>query len=79
MKRLIDETLDRDKLTEINNMCVCIYPLTLSHSLLFIIVNRADSVPRWRGLNHFLNYLGVEFSDGSKWEDMSKVCQKMRY
>ena len=31
-------------------------------------------MPRWRGLNHFAKYLSVEFSDGSKWEDMSKVC-----
>lgn len=36
--------------------------------------DRADSVPRWRGLNHFSTYVDVEFTDGSKWEDMSKVC-----
>ena len=35
--------------------------------------NRADSVPRWRGLNHFAAYLAVDFTDGSKWEDISKV------
>ena len=33
-----------------------------------------DRVPRWRGLNHFGAYVSVEFTDGSKWEDMSKVC-----
>lgn len=52
------------------------YPPTLFCGLLLIIVNRAISVPRWRGLNRFSNYLGVEFSDGSKWEDMSKVIHK---
>ena len=79
MKRLIDQTSDRDELTEINNMFVYVYPLTSFHGLLYMIVNRADSVPRWRGLNHFSNYLNVEFSDGLKREDMSKVCQRMRY
>jgi len=38
-----------------------------------LMANRADSVPRWRGLNHFTTYLAVEFTDGSKWEDISKV------
>jgi len=31
-------------------------------------------MPRWAGLNHFFDYINEEFSDGSKWEDMSKVC-----
>ena len=35
--------------------------------------SRADSVPPWRGLNHFTTYISVEFTDGSKWEDISKV------
>ena len=43
------------------------------YDILLTTNNRADSVPRWRGLNHFMSYLAVEFTDGSKWEDMSKV------
>ena len=35
---------------------------------------RAASTPRWRGLNHFSDYINNNFTDGSKWEDMSKVC-----
>jgi len=41
--------------------------------ILLTIYDRADGVPRWRGLNHFGTYLAVDFTDGSKWEDMSKV------
>jgi hypothetical protein len=33
-------------------------------------------MPRWRGLNHFMVCLSVEFTDGSKWEDFSKVCYR---
>ena len=35
---------------------------------------RAASTPWWRGLNHFSDYINNNFTDGSKWEDMSKVC-----
>ena len=35
---------------------------------------RAANIPRWRGLNHFSDYINNNFTDGSKWEDMSKVC-----
>ena len=38
-----------------------------------LINNRVDGVPHWRGLSHFMTYLSVEFTDRSKWEDMSKV------
>lgn len=38
-----------------------------------MIHGRADNVPRWRGLTHFDNFLSVDFTDGSKWEDLSKV------
>ena len=51
-------------------ICTC---FTNFGDLLLTTNNRADSVPRWRGLNHFTKYLAVEFTDGSKWEDMSKV------
>ena len=34
---------------------------------------RANNVPRWRGLTHFNSYLTVDFTDGTKWEHMSKV------
>lgn len=48
---------------------------TFCRDILLINNNRAGSVPRWRGLNHFNKYVDVEFTDGSKWEDMSKVCR----
>ena len=35
---------------------------------------RAASTPQWRGLNHFSDHINNNFTDGSKWEDMSKVC-----
>jgi hypothetical protein len=38
--------------------------------------DRANTMPRWRDFNHFSAYLSVDFMDGSKWEDMSKVCHK---
>ena len=37
----------------------------------------ADSVPPWRELEHFKNYIAENFTDGSKWEDMSKVNKNM--
>ena len=46
------------------------------HVLLRSIVHaddRADGVPRWRNLCRFPAFMGVDFTDGSKWEDMSKV------
>ena len=49
------------------------YVLTLFRELLLTTNTRANGVPRWRDLNHFQNYLSVDFTDGSKWEDMSKV------
>jgi hypothetical protein len=63
--------LGRAAATDINNMCVF-------YSFQFYTVNhphvsRAKSVPRWAGLNHFSNYISENFTDGSKWEDMSKV------
>ena len=30
--------------------------------------------PRWRGLNHFNHLLKQKFTDGRKFEDISKVC-----
>jgi hypothetical protein len=29
--------------------------------------------PRWRGLNHFNQVMEISFTDGSKYEDISKV------
>ena len=37
--------------------------------------DRANLMPRWRDFNHFSTYLSVDFTDGSKWEDMSKVIK----
>lgn len=30
-------------------------------------------MPRWPGLNHFNQVMAVAFTDGSKYEDLSKV------
>lgn len=32
-----------------------------------------DSIPRWSGLNHFSAVMKVDFTDGRKYEDISKV------
>ncbi|KAG2063088.1 hypothetical protein BDR04DRAFT_1131147 [Suillus decipiens] len=32
-----------------------------------------DSMPRWRNINHFNHVMDISFSDGSKYEDISKV------
>ncbi|KAH9168438.1 hypothetical protein EDB89DRAFT_1855509 [Lactarius sanguifluus] len=34
-----------------------------------------DLAPRWRGLHHFSNMMNTSFTDGSKYEDISKVCR----
>ena len=31
-------------------------------------------MPRWSGLIHFNEVMGTSFTDGSKYEDISKVC-----
>lgn len=33
-----------------------------------------ELMPRWRNLNHFNHVMEVHFADGSKYEDISKVC-----
>jgi hypothetical protein len=38
------------------------------------LCSRVDAIPRWRGLNHFSNVITVSYTDGSKHEDISKVC-----
>src|ERR1700743_1574119 len=48
-----------------------------SQSISFITNESADSVPSWRDLNHFNNYINENFADGSKWEDISKVIIKL--
>ena len=55
-------------------LTICIFLFLFCHNISLTTDDRADSVPPWRGLNHFTTYLAVEFTDGSKWEDMSKVC-----
>lgn len=37
------------------------------------ICNRASLVPRYSGLNHFSLVSSIEFTDGTKFEDLSKV------
>jgi hypothetical protein len=37
------------------------------------MILRTARIPRWRGLNHFTEILDVSFTDGSKYEDISKV------
>lgn len=41
------------------------------------LYHRFDQIPRWSGLNHFINVLKAagEFTDGTKYEDISKVSQ----
>lgn len=34
---------------------------------------RTAALPRWRNLNHFESIMKVQFTDGSKYEDISKV------
>lgn len=37
-------------------------------------MDRMDAIPRWSGLNHFSSIMKTgEFTDGGKYEDMSKV------
>src|ERR1700743_773720 len=48
-----------------------------SQSISFITNESADSVPSWRDLIHFKNYINENFTDGSKWEDISKVIIKL--
>ncbi|EPT01467.1 hypothetical protein FOMPIDRAFT_1120536, partial [Fomitopsis schrenkii] len=33
----------------------------------------ANEFPRWRGLTHFKQVIGIAFNDGSKFEDLSKI------
>ncbi|KAF9457225.1 hypothetical protein BDZ94DRAFT_1342125 [Collybia nuda] len=37
-----------------------------------LIDNQMDQLPRWRGLNHFKSVTNTNFTDGSKYEDISK-------
>ena len=62
--------LGREASVEINEVYTFLFLLTLliTHRTL-----RAESVPRWSGLDHFSNYISENFTDGSKWENMSKV------
>ena len=67
----LEEAGGREVYVQVDNMYLRLSFMFCSISL--TTDNRADSVPRWRGLSHFKTYLSVEFTDGSKWEDMSKV------
>jgi hypothetical protein len=44
---------------------------------LFTIDDSADSVPPWRDLIHFKDYVNENFMDGSKWEDVSRVISEL--
>ena len=72
--------LDRGARSSIDKMYIfCSIPL----DALLTTDKRANDVPRWRGLTHFTTYLAVDFTDGSKWEHMSKVrhnrCNNIMY
>lgn len=41
--------------------------------LLLIFLNRFASAARWSGLGHFKDVMHLDFSDGSKFGDISKV------
>ena len=43
--------------------------------MLDLILPRAADFPRWRGLTAFGNVMSITFSDGSKYEDLSKVIK----
>ena len=62
--------LGREASVEINEAYGFLFLLTL---LIIHRTVRAESVPRWSRLDHFLNYINENFTDGSKWENMSKV------
>lgn len=32
-----------------------------------------NNLPRWRGLNHFEHVVEISFTDGTKYEDISRV------
>ena len=64
--------LGREASAEVNNMSAPF--ISMFHCVVLLTIDdRADSVPRWRNLTHFKDYVSVEFTDGSKWEDISKV------
>lgn len=65
--------LGREANTQVDLMYVPFFMFCCNVSL--TTDDRADSMPRWRGLAHFEKYITVDFTDGSKWEDMSKVCR----
>ncbi|KAI0826546.1 hypothetical protein BC628DRAFT_1536449 [Trametes gibbosa] len=37
---------------------------------------RFDMIPRWRNLNHFAEVISISFTDGTKYEDISKACAR---
>lgn len=39
----------------------------------------ANSIPPWRELTHFDDYINENFMDGSKWEDISRVIGEFMY
>ncbi|PCH36191.1 hypothetical protein WOLCODRAFT_86299, partial [Wolfiporia cocos MD-104 SS10] len=39
-----------------------------------MVDDQASKIPRWRGFNHFDNIMGINFTDGRKLEDMSKLA-----
>ena len=39
--------------------------------------NRFALIPRFRNLHHFNNAVHIQFNDGSKFEDLAKVCSAM--
>ncbi|KAH9921770.1 uncharacterized protein B0H18DRAFT_1086042 [Fomitopsis serialis] len=38
-----------------------------------MVDKQADEFPRWRGLAHFKQVVAINFNDGSKFEDLSKI------
>ena len=72
----LKNTLTRWVGTPVLRLIKCTHLFFLCSIMMYtddLINNRVDGVPHWRGLSHFTTYLSVEFTDGSKWEDMSKV------
>ena len=69
----VDE-LERDVRDAIDVQYVYDLLLLLCDIANFEFCNRMSLFPRWRGLNHFNKVMHIDFTDGSKWEDIAKVC-----
>ena len=66
------ESLGHHAIKSVDDQLVIFQPVPF-HALLIWHTFRMDEIPHWRGLNHFGAIMHVSFTDGSKYEDISKV------